>query len=104
MITITAIIRARPGAQAIVRRALLSVVEAVRAAEPETIGYVVAQGADDPCVFTTFERFVDRAAMDRHNGSAAVQQFVRDAGPHLDGDVVIHVGEELAAKGQASVG
>ncbi len=98
MLTITAIIRARPDAKSIVRSALLSVVEAVRETEPQTVGYFVTQSADDQCVFTTFERFADRAAMERHNASEAVARFVRDAGSHLDGDVVIHVGEELASR------
>ena len=98
MFTITAIIRARPNEHDFVRNALLSVVEAVREREPQTVGYFVAQSADDPCLFTTFERFADRAAMETHNASAAVARFVRDAGSHLDGDVVIHVGEEIARK------
>lgn len=98
MVTITAIIRARPDEHSAVRNALLSVVEAVRETEPQTVGYFVTQSADDPCVFTTFERFVDRAAMERHNASEAVARFVRDAGLHLDGDVVIHAGEEIASR------
>lgn len=98
MFTITAIIRARPDARDVVRDALLAVVEAVRATEPQTVGYFVAQSTDDPCVFTTFERFADRAALERHNASEAVARFVRDAGPHFDGEIAIHVGEELACK------
>jgi quinol monooxygenase YgiN len=98
MITITAIIRARPNAQDLVRRALLSVAEAARETEPETLGYFVAQSPDDPCLFMTFERFADRAAMDRHNNSAALAEFVRDAGPHVEGDIAIHVGEEIFSK------
>jgi len=98
MITITAIIRARPGSQDIIRKALLSVAEGVRDTEPETLGYFVTQSQDDACLFTTYERFADRAAMERHNGSLFVARFVRDAGPCLDGDVVLHVGEELSAK------
>lgn len=98
MLTITAIIRACPQAQNIVRNALLSVVEAVRETEPQTVGYYVAQSADDQCVFTTFERFVDAAAMESHNASAAVARFVRDTRSYLDGDVVIHVCEEIASR------
>ncbi len=98
MLTITAIIRARPQAQDLVRNALLSVVEAVRETEPQTVGYYVAQSADDPCVFTTFERFVDAAAMERHYASAAVARFVRDTGSYLDGDVVVHVCKEIASR------
>ena len=98
MVTITAIIRARPGEHCTVRNALLSVVEAVRETESQTVGYFVTQSADDPCVFTTFERFVDRAAMEQNNASEAVARFVRDAGSHLDSAIVIHAGEELASK------
>ena len=43
-------------------------------------------------------RVYDRAAMEKHNASEAVARFVRDTGPHLDGDIVIHVGEELASR------
>lgn len=98
MITITALVRAREGAQDVVREALLSVADAVRDEEHETMGYFVTQSRDDPRLFITYERFTDRAAMDLHNGSAAVARFVRDAGPHLDGDIVIHIGDELSVK------
>ena len=77
---------------------MLSVVEAVRETEPQTVGYYVTQSTDDQCVFTTFERFADRAAMERHNASAAVARFVREAGPHLDGDMVIHDGRGACLK------
>ena len=80
------------------RKALLSVVETVRETEPQTTGYFVAQSTDDDRLFTTFERFADRAAMERHNSSEAVARFIREAGPHLDGKIVIHAGEELAFK------
>jgi len=36
--------------------------------------------------------------MDKHNASEAVARFVRDVGSHFDGDIVIHVGEEIAFK------
>jgi quinol monooxygenase YgiN len=98
MVTITAIIRARPDAQDIVRDALLSVVEAVRDTEPQTVGYFVTQSANDQCVFTTFERFTDRGAMERHNASRALVRFLLETKEHLDGDVVIHVGEEIASR------
>ena len=98
MVTITAIIRARPNAQNIVRDALLSVVEAVRETEPHTISYFVTQSVDDQCVFTTFERFADRLAMERHNASPALVRFLQRTKLRLDGDVVIHVGEEIASR------
>jgi quinol monooxygenase YgiN len=98
MMTITAIIRAQPGHADTVKRALLEVIESARRDEPDTINYYVNQSVDDPNLFTTFERFRDQAAMDRHNKSAAVAKFVEVAGPVLADKVIIHTGNELAAK------
>jgi Antibiotic biosynthesis monooxygenase len=67
MLTITAIIRAKKGHEATMRRALLHVADHVRINEPSTVGFFVSQDGADPCVFTTYERFADQAAMDRHN-------------------------------------
>ena len=63
MLTITAVIRARKGEEAALRRALLEVADNVRANEPDTVGFFISQDLEDPCVFTTYERFTDRAAM-----------------------------------------
>jgi len=98
MITITAIVRAKQGEETAVRQALLDVAANVRANEPETLGYFISQSEADRCVFTTYERFADRAAMERHNGSAAVARFITVAGPLLDGDVKLFTGAEIAAK------
>ncbi len=98
MMTITAIIRAQPGHADIVKRALLDVIESARRDEPDTLNYYVSQSADDPNLFTTFERFRDQAAMERHNKSAAVAKFVEVAGAVLADNVIIHTCTELAAK------
>ena len=98
MMTITAIIRAKPGHADTVKRALLDVIEAVRRTEPDTLNYYVSQSADDPTIFTTFERFRDRAAMEKHNNSPAVAKFVEVAGPVLADKVIPHTCNELASK------
>ncbi|HUN50602.1 MAG TPA: antibiotic biosynthesis monooxygenase [Candidatus Sulfotelmatobacter sp.] len=98
MLTITAVIRAKQGHQAALRRALLEIAEHVRQNEPETVGYCVAQDAGDACVFTTYERFLDQAAMDRHNNSAAAARFFGIAQPLLDGAVTLITGTEIFAK------
>ncbi|MBO0662518.1 antibiotic biosynthesis monooxygenase [Jiella sp. MQZ9-1] len=98
MITITAVITAKPGKEGVMADALLSVADHVRAAEPDTIDFFVAQDRDDPCRFTTYERFTDEAAMDRHNGSAAVADFFAIAKPILSGEVVLVTADELSAK------
>jgi len=98
MMTITAIIRAKAGHADTVKRALLAVIERVRRDEPGTISYYIGQSAEDPNLFTTFERFRDQAAMERHNKSGAVAMFVEVAGPVLADKVIIHTCDELAAK------
>src|ERR1700733_8158357 len=99
MITITAISRARKGEEDTLRRALLEVADNVRANEPDTVSFFISQDLEDPSVFTTYERFADRAAMDRHNGSAVVAKFFAIARPLLDGAVTLVTGSEISAKG-----
>jgi quinol monooxygenase YgiN len=96
MLTITAVIRVRKGADAAMRRALLEVASNAYANEPGTVGYHVAQDTSDPCVFTTYERYADQAAMDRHNNSQAVARFFVIAKPLLDGDVTLVTGNEIS--------
>lgn len=98
MLTITAVIRVKPGSERAMREALLEVAENVRANEPETLGFFVSQNLDDPCVFTTYERFADRAAMDRHNNSEVVARFFGIAKPILDGEVILVTSAEVSAK------
>jgi quinol monooxygenase YgiN len=98
MLTITAIIRVKQGCEAAMLEALLDVVRSVRANEPATIGYYVSQDATDPRVFTTYERYLDRPAMDRHNNSDAVARFFGIAKPMIDGDVTLVTGTECSAK------
>ena len=98
MLTITAIIRIKKGDEAVMQQALLDVASHVRANEPTTIGYHISQDASDPCVFTTYERYADQAAMDRHNNSEAVAHFFGIAKPILDGEVKLVTATEISAK------
>jgi quinol monooxygenase YgiN len=95
MHTLTAILRAKAGHEDRVREALLNVGAYVRANEPETASFFVTQGADDPCVFVTHERFTDVAAMDRHNAGAGSKGFFEEAGGLLDGPVTVVTGPEI---------
>ncbi|WP_289150834.1 putative quinol monooxygenase [uncultured Salipiger sp.] len=98
MITITAVIRARSGEEQTMRSALLDVADNVQKNEPGTFGFFVSQDPEDPCLFTTYERFADRAAMDSHNGSATVARFFEIAKPILAGEVTLVTAEEISAK------
>ncbi|MCV3271906.1 putative quinol monooxygenase [Roseobacter sinensis] len=99
MITITAIIRARSGQETALRDALLDVAAHVKAHEPETLGFHVSQGLEDPSVFTTYERFRDEAAKDTHNASEAVARFFAQGEALIDGDVVLHTCREVSTEG-----
>jgi len=96
--TITAVIRTKKGSEDTMRRGLLDVAANVAANEPETLGFFISQDAADPCVFTTYERFTDQAAMDRHNGSETVAKFFAIAQPILDGEVILHTCDEISVK------
>ena len=98
MLTITAIIRTKKGHEETMRQALLDVAENVQANEPMTIGFYISQDLQNPCVFTTYERFVDQAAMDRHNTSETVARFFGIAKPILDGEVTLVTSEEISTK------
>ena len=95
MQTLTAILRATPGHEDEVKAALLKVGDYARAHEPDTLGFFVAQDPDDPCVFTTYERFTDRAAMDRHNEGPGSKGFFAEAGHLLDGPATIVTAQEI---------
>lgn len=97
MITITAVIKAKSGHEVTMRDALMAVAENVAANEPDTIGFFISQSEEDPCVFTTYERFADKAAMDRHNSSAVVATFFGIAKPILDGEVTLVTSKEVSA-------
>ena len=99
MLTITAVIRAKNGQEGTMRRALLTVADNVRLNEPNILGFFVSQDPAAPRVFTTYERFVDQAAMDVHNNnSEVVARFFGIAKPILEGDVVLVTARELSAK------
>ena len=98
MITITAVIRAKQGSDVVLRQALLDVVSYVRANEPGTVSYFISQDLNNPCIFTTYERYVDEAAAGRHNTSEVVARFFEIAKPILDGSATVVTGREIASK------
>ena len=98
MKTITAIIRAKAGAEDAMRDALLKVAENVRINEPDTLGFFISVDEADPRLFTTYERFRDAGARDAHNGSLAVAEFFKVAQPLIEGEVILVTSEEISAK------
>lgn len=97
MICITAIIKAKAGHEAAVHAALLASGSEGAAHEPGTLGYHVGRDPENPAVFTTYERFADRAAMDLHNATTG-KRFFAAVGDLLDGPVSFAVTEEIWVK------
>jgi autoinducer 2-degrading protein len=76
--------RAKAGEEDAVARALGEIVPVARA-EPGMVAYQVHRSADDPCVFTIYERYVDAAAYDAHLESEPMQRLgFGDAIPRLE--------------------
>tara|TARA_B100000767_G_scaffold18438_1_gene16895 strand:- start:3477 stop:3770 length:294 start_codon:yes stop_codon:yes gene_type:complete len=95
MHALTAIIRAQKGSEALVYAELLKVGAYAREHEPDTIGFFVAQDLEDPCVFTTYERFIDKTAMKSHNNGAGSQGFFAVTNDFLDGEVIVVIAKEV---------
>lgn len=95
MHTLTAIIRAQKGSEETVFAELIKVGVYAKAHEPGTVDFFVAQDPSEPCVFTTYERFVDAAAMEIHNNGAGSQGFFAAAGDLLDGAVTVVTAREI---------
>lgn len=96
MVTITALLRAKPGHGDDLRAALGRVADFARTNEPGTLGFYVCRNMTDELAFTTYERFIDQAAMDTHNQGAATR-FVAEAGGWIDGAVTLLTGTEVEA-------
>jgi quinol monooxygenase YgiN len=101
MIAITAVIRVKAGTEAVMREALMQVVEHVRTQEPNTIDFFISVGITEPNVFTTYERFVDHEAMEAHNASQVVKEVHRVAAPILEAPIVLETGQEIASSRHA---
>lgn len=98
MLSLTALIRAKPGHEGLIEAELAKVAAHVAAHEPGTAGYHVSRSSQDPTLFLTYERFADQAAMDLHNNSPAVAAFVDATKDAWAGPIEIHAGQELSAK------
>ena len=97
MQTLTAIIRAKEGAEAAVLEALQVVGAFAKEHEPDTIGFHVTQDLADPCLFTTFERFTDAAAMETHNNGSGSKGFFTATEGLLEGEVTVVIAQEKFA-------
>jgi quinol monooxygenase YgiN len=74
-LTIVATFQARPGKEADLRAALISLLAPTRE-EPGCVSYDVHQSADDPAKFLFYENWQSKEALDAHMRSSHLQKLV----------------------------
>ena len=85
MITIVAKMRIKADKTADAEKALLDMVEYVRANEPGTLRYMLHRGIGDASQLLMYEQYADQAAVDAHGTSARIQQLFGTLGPYSTG-------------------
>ncbi|MEM8729008.1 MAG: putative quinol monooxygenase [Pseudomonadota bacterium] len=98
MISITAIIVAKPGHADTVRGALLDVAAYVDANEADTVSFYLARDLDNDHMFTTYERFTSIEARDAHNSSPATQAFFGAVKDLIETPVILQSCEEFSER------
>lgn len=98
MITIVAKMKIQAGREAEAERALLDMIEYVRANEPGTTRYVLHRGLGDPTQLLMYEQYADQSAVDTHGTSARIQQLFGTLGPLLDGQPSIEMFTAVGGK------
>lgn len=81
-LVVIATLIARPGQASVLQQHLETLVQATRQ-EPGCITYELHQDLENPEGFYMFERWVDAAALQTHDGSAHIQAFRAAAGDLL---------------------
>lgn len=91
MILVVATVRLHPGRAADYEAALAEIMPRVRSANPGIVFYHAGKCRDAPDTYRVIEAYADRAAMDRHIGSASLQQSLTGLMPMIaDMDIRIH--------------
>ena len=98
MITLNAILKAKPGCEETLLKALVEIGDYVSHNEPGTVGFFIGRDTENPLIFNTYERFVDHQAMDAHNESAYRVEWGAKHGALFDGDVTRYICEEFFSK------
>ena len=98
MITLNAILKAKPGSEEALYQALVEIGEHVSRSEPGTVGFYVGRDTQNPLLFNTYERFVDMEAMESHNNSPYRAEWGDKYGNLFDGDTAHYICEEIFSK------
>lgn len=85
MITILTWMKAKPGMEPQLQRALEQMVEAVAAEEPGVVRYFVYRVADSPSEFYLYEQYRDRDALRVHGETAHMARLRRSLRDYTKG-------------------
>lgn len=98
MTTIIAKLKIRAGKEGEAERALLDMIEYVKANEPDTVTYTLHRASGDPTQLLMYEQYASPEAMAAHGSSARIQQLFGTLGPLLDGQPTIEMFTEVGGK------
>lgn len=86
---VVAVLKAKPGTESIVEKALTALVQATRA-EAGCISYELFRSESDANTFITMEAWRSHEDLDAHMRTAHIAQALQVAGDALDGGPAIH--------------
>ena len=95
MITVLAILEAKPGKEDELNKALLALIEPTRK-EEGCINYDLHRSVDDPKKFVFYENWTGRSALDVHMASPHLTSFVKRAKELLAGPLDVSFYEMLS--------
>lgn len=86
---VVAVLKARPGSEAVLRDALAELVTPTRA-EDGCISYELFRSASDTSTFITVEKWRSQDDLDAHMQTAHIARALHTAGEALEGGPAIH--------------
>ena len=94
---VVAVLKAQAGAEKDMEDALRAMIPKVLS-EEGTITYILHRAQNEPGKFLFYEKYRDKAAFDIHSSTEYFQELFRKIGPLLEGQPIVEMYEELAAK------
>ncbi len=97
MITVVATIKAQPGKEKEIEKALAAMIPQVES-EEGTLEYVLHRAQNDPLKFLVYEKYRDQEAFSFHSSTPAIKELFKTVGPLIDGSPSIEMYEIITSK------
>jgi quinol monooxygenase YgiN len=95
VIAVTATLKAKPGREQDLARAVQALAQKVRANEPDCKLYQLARSKNDPALFVLLERYTDDAALARHSNTEYFKAGIGEMMALVEGRPEIRLFDEL---------